>query len=93
MKYRGLLGNFAEFAETEGTTSLSQLSVAVFDAYRASRKPTHSPKSMFTDGVVLKQFLRWCKTRRLIVENPLEDYKLRKPPTVPKEKPSLRKWT
>ena len=92
-KYGGLLNDFAEYAEGHGFPNLSQLTAEHFDAYRASRKPTHLDKSMYNDGVIIKQFIKWCKTRRLLHENPLEHCRLRKPLLVPKDRPSLRKWT
>lgn len=39
---------------------------------------------MYTEGIVIKQFFRWAKKRKLILENPIEDCKLRKPKLVPK---------
>ena len=89
VKYAGVLNNFAEFGEARGFNCLAQVTPARFDEYRADRRQNHSPKSMFNDGVIIKQFIRWCRTRRLIADNPLEECKLRKPPMVPKDRPSL----
>jgi integrase len=39
--------------------------------------------------VVIKQFFKWARSRKLLIENPIADYKLVKPPLEPKEGPSL----
>jgi integrase len=38
--------------------------------------------------VIIKQLLKWAKSRKLIQENPLAEIKLGKPPLVPKGGPS-----
>ncbi len=38
---------------------------------------------------VVKQFVKWCKQRKLLTNNPLEDYKLDKPAIDPKGGPNL----
>jgi integrase len=89
VKYRGILDNFVTFLAGQQMTRLSQVSVSLFDRFRASRKATCHPRTMYTEGVVIKQFFKWAKSRKLIPDNPLADCKLSKPPLEPREGPSL----
>jgi integrase len=89
VKYRGILDTFVAFLDTHKVTRLAQLTAPTFDRFRAARKDDHHPKTMYCEGVVIKQFLKWCKSRNLLVENPLAEFKLSKPVLEPKEGPSL----
>jgi hypothetical protein len=44
----------------------------------------HAERMVFHESIVVKQFLKWCKRRKLITRNPLEDYRLDKPKLEPK---------
>lgn len=89
VKYRGILDTFITFLELQRVSRLAQFTVTHFDRFRASRKPTHHPKTMYTEGVVIKQLLKWARSRKLITDNPLEDFKLAKPALEPLPGPSL----
>lgn len=90
VKYRGILVIFAEFLQHHRAIHLAQFSALLFDRYRAMRKIDHHAKTMYTEGVVVKQFFKWCVSRKLLRENPIADFKLSKPPLVPKGGPSLQ---
>lgn len=89
VRYRGELQAFRDFCEAQRVRRLTQVAPALFDRFRAERKKNHGPKTMYHEGVVCKQFLNWCVTRHLIGENPLQSYKLQKPPFEPKPAPSI----
>jgi integrase len=89
VKYRGILNVFTAFLAAHRVTRLHQFSATLFDRFRAARKTDHHVKTMFTEGVVIKQFWKWCKSRKLVADNPIADFKLVKPPLQPKEGPSL----
>ncbi|MBI3410994.1 MAG: site-specific integrase [Planctomycetes bacterium] len=89
VKYRGILVTFKDLIGSLGVTRLRQFSVTHFDRFRGERKKNHHPKTMYTEGVVVKQFWKWCKSRKLVRENPLAEFKLTKPPLIPKEGPSI----
>lgn len=89
VKYRGILSTLVLFLEDQSVIRLSQVTTVVFDRFRAFRKADHHPKTMYTEGVVIKQFFRWAKSRRLMLDNPIADVKLRKPKLEPKAGPSL----
>ena len=89
VKYRGILTTFTEFLAAHRVTLLHQFTAIHFDHFRAERKKDHHAKTMYTEGVVIKQYLKWCKSRKLIRENPIADFKLVKPPLAPKDGPSL----
>jgi integrase len=90
VKYRGILTVFQNFLAKQRVMRLRQFSATHFDRFRAERKQDHHPKSLYCESVVIKQFLKWCKSRKLIRENPIAEFKLVKPPLVPKDGPSLR---
>jgi integrase len=85
-RYTGELTNLAEFCEANRIKSLAQVTPALFDRFRAMRKQSIGPKTMFHEGIVCKQFLKWCVSRHLIVDNPLKDYKIKEPP--PRRRPA-----
>jgi integrase len=89
VKYRGILDNLVAFLEQQRVTRLAQVTVTHFDRFRAWRKPSCHPKTMYTEGVVIKQMFKWARSRKLIAENPLAEVKLSKPPLHPRPGPSL----
>jgi integrase len=89
VKYRGILDNLIAFLSAHNATRLSQITAVLFDRFRASRKQERHPKTMYCEAIVIKQFLKWAKTRKLLGDNPLADFKLSKPPLEPREGPSL----
>jgi integrase len=89
VKYRGILDNLVAFLQQQRVTRLAQVTVTHFDRFRAWRKPRCHPKTMYTEGVVIKQLFRWARSRKLISENPLAELKLAKPPLEPRPGPSL----
>jgi len=90
VKYKGIFDILVKFLEEQGPTRMAQFSSTLFDKFRAFRKQDHHRKTMYTEGVVIKQLFKWAKSRKLIVENPIVDYPLDKPPLEPKEGPSLK---
>jgi len=78
-KYRGILENFASFAETQDLRRLADVDMRIIDKFRAHRRPLVGRKSMHHEGVLLKGFLEWCRQRKLITENPLRDTKFKRP--------------
>jgi integrase len=90
VKYRGILTTFRDLLAAHKVTRLHQFAATHFDRFRAERKRGHHPKTMYTEGVVVKQFLKWCRSRKLVRDNPIAEFKLVKPPLVPKDGPSLR---
>ncbi len=89
VKYRGIFAQFMEFLRTLDITRMTQFTAIHFDKFRAMRKTNHHAKTVYTEGVVIKQLFRWAKRRRLVLENPIEDIKLNKPRLEPKGGPSL----
>src|SRR5262249_23222213 len=79
----------AAFLDCHQLTRPAQFTATTFDRFRAARKDDHHPKTMYCEGVVIKQFLKWCKSRNLLVENPLAEFRLARPVLEPKEGPSL----
>jgi len=89
VRYRGILSVFNDFSTDQGVKLLAQITTIHVDQYRAERKKVLAPKSMRNEAVLLKSFLKWCKQRRLLVHNPMEDMTFQKPVTRSKGGPSL----
>lgn len=80
VKYRGVLDRFVEYLAGHRITRLGQVTIGHFDAYRAKRRDERHRKTVYNEGVIVKQLFKWAKTRKLIAENPLADVRLDKPP-------------
>lgn len=89
VRYRGELRGFRDFCQTQRITRLAQITVTLFDKYRADRKKIHLDRTVFHGSVVIKQWVKWCKRREFLAENRLEDYRLEKPAIQPKGGPTL----
>ncbi|MBA4192660.1 MAG: hypothetical protein C0467_32235 [Planctomycetaceae bacterium] len=88
-KYRGVFALFIAFLERHRITRLGQVTAGHLDRYRAERKETRHQKTIYCEGVIIKQLFKWAKSRKLIADNPLCEIKLNKPPMEPKAGPSL----
>ena len=89
VKYRGVFALFTGYLSRHKVTKLAQVTAAHFDRYRVERKATKHPKTVYCEGVIVKQLFKWARSRKLIADNPLADIKLNKPPLEPKAGPSL----
>jgi integrase len=90
VKYTGAFAGFVDFLAEQGVARLEQLIAAHFDRFRAERiRAGRQVKTLYTEGVIVKQLFRWAKTRRLISENPLADIKLSKPRLEPRGGPAF----
>jgi integrase len=90
VRYQGELNALEQFCGQRNVHRVAQIVPAVVDAYRAERRKTHHPKTIFHETMVLKQLLRWSESRHLIQENPLRNYRVSKPISEPKPAPTLR---
>jgi integrase len=68
---------------------LNQVTATHFDRFRTERRADHHVKSLYCEGVIIKQLTKWAKSRRLIAENLLAEIKLSKPPLEPKAGPTI----
>ena len=89
VRYQGELDTFCDFCEGQHVLRLGQITMLLFDEYRADRREIHAERTVFHESVVVKQFIKWCKQRRMLSNNPLEDYRLEKPKQHSKGGPSL----
>lgn len=58
-----------------GARRLDGITLAAFER---ALVPWENPRTRFVVGSTLKAFLSWCKTRKMLAENPLEDWPGRK---------------
>lgn len=88
VKYRGIFNTFTEFLHELGITRMAQFTALHFDRFRAHRGQDHRPKTLYTEGTIVKQLFRWAKRRKLIIENPVGEISLAKPKLMPKAGPT-----
>lgn len=89
VRYRGELQTLAAFCQGHRARNLSQITPSLFDKFRAERSRNGSPQTLYHEAMVCKQFLKWAVSRQLLAENPLRDYRVTKPPLVPRPAPTL----
>lgn len=81
LKYRGELEGFASYLdETHRVTALRAVTAHHCDAYKAHRheKNKLDTYTLYNLMIVLKTFFKWCHGRRLLVVNPLAEFKVPK---------------
>jgi integrase len=84
VKYRGVLDLFIEYLSTQRIVNIGQVTASHFDRFRLERRAIRHRKTVYSESVIIKQLLKWAKGRKLILENPLIDIRLEKPPLEPK---------
>lgn len=89
VKYQGVLNAFATFLAGHRVTKLSQLATRHLDLYRVERAAVRHRKTLYVEGVILKQWTKWCMSRQLVASNPFAAVKLVKPILEPKGGPTL----
>lgn len=91
-KYREWLDSFVAFAEQAGVTTLGQITAGLFERFRTFRKPSQSPKSLYTGLTIIKSFIKWCAApgRDYLARNPVASCKVPEPYVHPKFTPSRK---
>jgi len=75
-RYAFQLRRFLSFCSDQRITRASRVTPAIMDTYRAERRQTCHPTTVFMETALVKQFLRWCESRRLIAVDPLVGYRV-----------------
>lgn len=78
-KYEGQLEELQNFCQSLRITGLSQIRATTFDAYRKMRKESLCEWSLYHESVTVKSWIKWCRSRELIRENPLAQCRVEKP--------------
>ena len=86
-RYRGELRAFVTFGKQIGMRRLSQITPSLIDRYSAHRLEGRGLSTVYHELVVIKQLLKWSKSRGLVAANLIADYSLEKPAT--RKKPVL----
>ena len=60
VKYKGVFDTLVAFLQERGVTRLAQFTTGLFDKFRAFRKEDHHRKTMYTEGVIIKQLFKWA---------------------------------
>lgn len=79
VKYRTELENFERYAAEQRFFKVQDIAPDLYDKYRKQRKDQIDTYTAYNHGIILITFLKWCRTRKLIRENPLDGYKMPKP--------------
>ncbi len=78
-KYRFVLRFAEKLAERLGRSLLSQLDLPFVDKYRVERAKSCSPKTIYTEVVIVRQLVKFGLTRRMIADDPLLGMRIPKP--------------
>lgn len=89
-KYKSAIREFQMFCEANGTKNISDVTLRIFDRYRAKRSAERAAKTAHTEFVILKNFFKWCAERKLIADDPLAKETFAKPRAKPKDAPDLK---
>lgn len=89
-KYTSAIREFQIFCESNGTKNIADVTLRIFDRYRAKRSAERAAKTAHTEFVILKNFFKWCAERKLIADDPLAKETFAKPRLKPKDVPNLK---
>lgn len=90
-KYREWLESFQAFAADAGVANLRQVTPALFEKYRAFRRPSQADKSLYTGLVIVKSFFKWCAgPGQQLTLSPVAGCKVVKPYAAPKTVPTRK---
>lgn len=78
-KYRTELKSFERYAAEDRFFKVQDISAGLYDGYREQRADQIDTYTAYNHGIILITFLKWCHSRKLIRENPLDGYKLTEP--------------
>ena len=79
-KYRHVTGEITQLAIDRNVGRVDGLSVRFADAYKQSRKQKgNKPKTIYNKLVILRSLTIFAKRRRMVDQDPLEGYQLKKP--------------
>jgi integrase/recombinase XerC len=83
-KCEGTFKRLVEFADSRGVKHLSEVNLALVDAYRANRAAEgRKPKTIHNETVLIRQLVNFALRRELIAEDPLKQLKLKLPKPTP----------
>ncbi len=89
VRYRGELERFRDFCAGHRVRRLGGITPSLFDRYRGLRRESIAARTLHHEGTAIKQFLKWCVSRRRLAASPLADVTLPEPPAVPRAAPAL----
>ncbi|MFT3880599.1 MAG: hypothetical protein QM703_13160 [Gemmatales bacterium] len=89
-KYTRDLHRMLEVAESLRRTKLNQIDLNLIDAYKLARgklvqgvkgKKLVMPSTVFKELMIIRGFVNWCLTRKLIKDDPLTGFRMPQPKT------------
>ncbi|MCA9088324.1 MAG: site-specific integrase [Planctomycetaceae bacterium] len=83
-KYRGVLQRVIDMAAEQRLTDILQIDLNFVDRYRQSRRAAErSPKTIHTEVAIIRQLVRFARSRRLITMDPLDGLRNHEPKGAP----------
>jgi integrase len=89
MKNRGVLDRFSAYLSRTGVGKLAHVTALHLDRFQAERREKAHRSTVHDDLVIIKAFFKWARSRKLLLENPIAEFRLDKPPLIPKPAPSM----
>jgi integrase len=84
VKYDKLLNRLQDLALRTGRRTMARIDLQFVDAFRRERSESGAaPKTLYNDTLIIRQFVNFAKSRRLIATDPLAGLRLREPKPTP----------
>jgi site-specific recombinase XerD len=86
MKYRGVLNRFVAHCHTAGVRLMHAVSVQTIDEFGVRRRRDGmAAKTVYTELTIIRQWLNFAVTRRMLTASPVAGTKLVKPKPTPRD--------
>lgn len=86
MKYRGVLNRFVAHCHTAGVRLMHAISVQTIDEFGVRRRRDGmAAKTVYTELTIIRQWLNFAVTRRMLTASPVAGTKLVKPKPTPRD--------
>jgi integrase len=83
-KYFKVLDRVKDLARRRHVTTLVEIDLGFIDAYRKERTDAGAaPKTVYNETMIVRQFINFAKSRRLVATDPLAGLRLREPKPTP----------
>lgn len=82
-KYWRVLATVEALAQKLGRYRISQIDLTFMDKFKAQRAAACSPKTVYNEVVIVRQFVKFAVTRGMVDKDPLSGFKSKKPKPTP----------
>ena len=85
MKYRDVLNRFAAHCQAAGVRLMHAITVQTIDEFAVRRRDGMAAKTVYTELTIIRQWLNFAVTRRMLNASPVAGTKLVKPKPTPRD--------